>query len=61
MTGAAFLRYVINAFPHKIHIVLTDNGTAFANLPNYRESQGHAPLVGASSIASASKTASSTG
>lgn len=41
MAGAAFLRNVIEAFPYKIHIVLTDNSMAFADLPKYRESQHH--------------------
>jgi transposase-like protein len=37
MNGAAFLRNVIEAFPYKIHTVLTDNGMAFADLPKNRE------------------------
>ena len=37
MSGAAFLREVIEAFPYRIHTVLTDNGMAFADLPKYRE------------------------
>ncbi|KAF0220434.1 MAG: integrase catalytic [Rhodospirillaceae bacterium] len=36
MNGAAFLRNVVQAFPYKIHTVLTDNGMAFADLPKYR-------------------------
>ena len=40
MAGAAFLRSVVEAFPYKIHIVLTDNGMAFADLPKYRDGQG---------------------
>jgi hypothetical protein len=36
MNGAAFLRSVVQAFPYKIHTVLTDNGMAFADLPKYR-------------------------
>ena len=36
MIGAAFLRAAIEAFPYKIHTVLTDNGTAFADLPKNR-------------------------
>lgn len=34
--GAAFLRDVVQAFPCKIHTVLTDNGMAFAELPTNR-------------------------
>jgi transposase InsO family protein len=37
MNGAAFLRDVIAAFPYAIHTVLTDNGMAFANLPQDRD------------------------
>jgi transposase InsO family protein len=37
MNGAAFLRAVIAAFPYAIHTVLTDNGMAFADLPQYRD------------------------
>jgi transposase-like protein len=33
MNGAAFLREVIVVFPYAIHTVLTDNGMAFADLP----------------------------
>jgi transposase-like protein len=36
MNGAAFLRGVVEAFPYKIHTVLTDNGMAFADLPKNR-------------------------
>ena len=36
MNGADFLRGVIRAFPYKIHTVLTDNGMAFADLPENR-------------------------
>lgn len=36
MNGAAFLRNVVQAFPYKIHTVLTDNGMAFADLPKNR-------------------------
>ncbi len=36
MEGAAFLRNVVEAFPYKIHIVLTDDGMAFADLPKNR-------------------------
>src|ERR671921_1106748 len=35
--GAAFLREVVEAFPYRIHTVLTDNGMAFADLPRYRD------------------------
>src|SRR3712207_432649 len=35
--GAAFLREVVEAFPYRIHTVLTDNGMAFADLPKYRD------------------------
>jgi transposase InsO family protein len=37
MNGAAFLREVAAAFPYKIHTVLTGNGMAFADLPQYRD------------------------
>jgi hypothetical protein len=37
MAGSAFLSNVVDAFPHKIHKVLTDNGIAFADLPKNRE------------------------
>ena len=36
VNGAAFLREVIAVFPYAIHTVLTDNGMAFADLPEYR-------------------------
>jgi len=36
VNGAAFLRSVVQAFPYKIHTVLTDNGMAFAYLPKNR-------------------------
>ncbi len=36
MNGAGFLRGVVEAFPHAIHAVLTDNGMAFADLPKNR-------------------------
>ena len=42
MNGADFLRGVINAFPYKIHTVLTDNGMAFADLPKNRNKPIHA-------------------
>jgi hypothetical protein len=37
---------VIEVFPYKIHTVLTDNGMAFADLPKYRDSEGHSSLGG---------------
>jgi hypothetical protein len=37
MEGSAFLKNVVEVFPYKIHIVLTDNGMAFADLPKNRE------------------------
>jgi transposase InsO family protein len=37
MNGAAFLREVIAVFPYAIHTVLTDNGMAFADLPQSRD------------------------
>lgn len=37
MEGAAFLRNVVEVFPYQIHIVLTDNGMAFADLPKNRD------------------------
>ena len=36
MNGAAFLRQVVAVFPYAIHTVLTDDGTAFADLPKNR-------------------------
>ena len=36
LNGAAFLHSVIEAFPYRIHTVLTDNGMAFADLPKNR-------------------------
>ena len=36
LNGAAFLHRVIEAFPYRIHTVLTDNGMAFADLPKNR-------------------------
>ena len=47
MNAAAFLRHAIEAFPYKIHTILTDNGIAFADLPKNRHgataywSRGH--------------------
>ncbi len=37
MNGADFLRGVVEAFPYAIHMVLTDNGMAFADLPKNRD------------------------
>ena len=37
MNGAAFLREVVEVFPYAIHTVLTDNGMAFADLPQNRD------------------------
>src|SRR5271154_5660699 len=36
MNGADFLRNVVEAFPHSINTVPTDNGMAFADLPKNR-------------------------
>jgi transposase-like protein len=36
LNGVAFLQSVIDAFPYRIHTVLTDNGMAFADLPKNR-------------------------
>ena len=36
MNAATFLQHAIEAFPYKIHTVLTDNGIAFADLPKNR-------------------------
>ena len=35
-TGPAFLRGVVEAFPYKLHTILTDNGVPFADLPKNR-------------------------
>src|SRR5919112_389398 len=40
--GAAFLREVVEVFPCQIHTVLTDNGMAFADLP---ENRGRYPEI----------------
>jgi transposase-like protein len=37
LIGAAFLRSVVEAFPYRIHTVLTDNGVPFADQPRYRK------------------------
>jgi IS30 family transposase len=34
--GAEFLRQTVQAFPYKIHTILTDNGVAFTEQPLYR-------------------------
>ena len=44
MNGADFLRGAIQAFPYRIHTVLTDNGMAFADLPKNRNKPIHAFL-----------------
>ena len=36
LAGASFLRNAIAAFPYKLHTILTDNGTPFADQPRYR-------------------------
>jgi transposase InsO family protein len=36
LNGAAFLQEVVAIFPYKIHAVLTDNGAAFTEQPQYR-------------------------
>ena len=36
MNAASFLEHALEAFPYKIHTVLTDNGVAFADLPKNR-------------------------
>jgi transposase InsO family protein len=36
LNATAFLQNVIQAFPYRIHTVLTDNGMAFADLPKNR-------------------------
>lgn len=46
MNGAAFLRNVVQAFPYKIHTVLTDNGMAFADLPKTRSQRDRLCRVG---------------
>lgn len=44
MNGADFLRGVMQAFPYKIHTVLTGNGMAFADRPQNRNKPIHAFL-----------------
>lgn len=34
--GADFMARVVEAFPYRLHTVLTDNGTAFSHQPRYR-------------------------
>ena len=48
LNGSAFLHSVIEAFPYRIHTVLTDNGMAFADLQR----------TGAGSLASGGRTCS---
>lgn len=36
LKGTEFLENVIEAFPYRIHTILTDNGIAFADLPKNR-------------------------
>jgi hypothetical protein len=36
LTGAAFMRGVVAAFPYKLHTVLTDNGVPFTDRPDKR-------------------------
>jgi hypothetical protein len=61
MEGSAFLNTVVEVFPYKMHIVLTDNGMAFTDLPKNRHPPTLACSVRTSSIAFASSMASSTG
>jgi hypothetical protein len=42
LNGAAFLREVVAAFPYRLHTVLTDDGMAFADLP---ENRGRHPEI----------------
>ncbi|RQH08319.1 IS481 family transposase [Paraburkholderia dinghuensis] len=42
--GAQFMRQVINAFPYRIHTVLTDNGVAFTEQERYRGGVTHAGI-----------------
>ncbi|MGF6393380.1 hypothetical protein QFZ86_002288 [Pseudomonas plecoglossicida] len=35
---AEFLRQTVQAFPYKIHTILTDNGVAFTEQPRYHNS-----------------------
>jgi transposase InsO family protein len=47
LIGAAFLRSVVDAFPSRLHTVLTDNGTSCADQPRSRSGltarfRGHA-------------------
>ena len=37
LNGAAFLQSVIEAFPYRIHTVLTDNGIQFTFPPRYAD------------------------
>lgn len=56
LNGTEFLENVIEAFPYRIHTILTDNGTAFADLPKNRNGSGARTC----STESASATVSST-
>src|SRR5215207_2546776 len=51
-TGPAFLRSVVAAFPYQIRIVLTDNGTPFADLPKTALIQAEIKRQGAVEFAS---------
>ena len=57
--GADFLRNVVTAFPYKIHKVLTDNGSAFADLPKTGKARPGVSLAPTSSTVSATSMASS--
>ena len=60
MNAAAFLEHAIEAFPYKIHTVLTDNGVAFADLPKNRSGPTASWSGGTSSGEPAATTASPT-
>lgn len=60
MNGAAFLREVVAVFPYSIHTVLTDNGMAFADLPQHRSGPTRRYLGAHIFDPSATSTASST-
>lgn len=34
--GAAFMAQAVEAFPYRVHTVLTDNGACFTDQPRYR-------------------------
>jgi hypothetical protein len=42
LIGAAFLCSVVEAFPYRIHTMLTDNGVSFTDQPRYRSGSPHA-------------------